>query len=101
MIDVLIKEPGKAPKVKKIGDTREDLEAVVGGPIEVIGYSSSIVIIAAKAGINAADANIRVGSLNIGGTVIVAGMSGPEFGALPKWDIKPMTAELRRWADGR
>ena len=93
---VIIKEPGKAPRVEPLFDN--DLKAfqeAVGGYIETVTLATDLVIICNEEGrLQGLPWNCTAFGVDFVGTIVVAGVKGEEFASLPA-SVVPMF--LRGW----
>ena len=84
LISVIIKEPNKKPKRKTIKNTLEALQKVVGGYIETVTISDTVVMIVNEEGIPLDfPYNCSMFGHDIFGTLVLAGVDGDEFCSLP------------------
>lgn len=81
---VIIKEPGKAPRVEPLFDN--DLKAfqeMVGGHIETVTVATDLVIICNEEWrLMGLPWNVTAFGVDFGGTIVAAGIEGEEFASL-------------------
>ena len=83
-IFVIVKEPGKAPETREIGNTLAALQEIVGGYIETVTLATDLVIICNEEGrLLGLPFNCRICGWDFVGTVILAGVQGDEFSDVP------------------
>lgn len=83
-IEVIIKEPGKAPYKKEISNKLYDLQKEVGGFIETVTIGSNLVIICNEEGrLIGLPYNCTLLGIDFVGTIIIAGMKRDEFTSVP------------------
>lgn len=83
---VVIKEPGREPRVEPFFDnTLEAFQKAVGGHIEVVSpyYDDMAVICNEEGRLLGLPYNTTVCGLDFCGTLVVAGVKGEEFSSLP------------------
>lgn len=84
-IKVIIKEPGKAPKIKTITNDLGALQSIVGGYIETVTLASDLVIICNEDGkLWNLPYNFDFGGQSFVGTVVFAGIDGDNFASFPE-----------------
>ncbi len=93
---VVIKEPGKAPRVEpQFENELEAFQAAVGGYIETVTVATDLVIICNEEGrLQGLPWNCTAFGVDFVGTIVVAGVKGEEFASLPAC-VVPMF--LRGW----
>ena len=81
---VVIKEPGKAPKVEPLFDnTLEAFQKAVGGWIETVTLAADLVLIVNEEGwLRGLPFNLNICGFNLAGTVIAASVDGDEFASI-------------------
>lgn len=81
---VVIKEPGKEPRVEPLFDnTLEAFQKAVGGWVEAVTIAEDLVIICNEEGLlRRLPVNVRVCGITFVGTVIAVGVKGDEFASL-------------------
>lgn len=81
---VLIKEPGKEPRVEPCFENKlEAFQEAVGGYIETVTIATDLVVICNEEGrLKNLPNNITVCGVNFVGTIIVAGVKGENFHSL-------------------
>ncbi|MBQ7534108.1 MAG: DUF3846 domain-containing protein [Stomatobaculum sp.] len=80
----LVKEPGKVPEEREIGNTLEALQNAVDGYIETVTLAEDLVIICNEEGrLYGLQPNCRVSNLRFCGTILFAGAEADEFADLP------------------
>ena len=80
---VVIKEPGKAPRVEPLFDN--DLKAfqeTVGGYIETVTFAEVVIICNEEGRLQGLPHNTTVFGVDFCGTIIAAGTKGEEFASL-------------------
>ncbi len=86
-IEVIIKEPGKAPYKKEISNKLYDLQKEVGGFIETVTVGSDLVIICNEEGrLIGLPYNCTVLGFDFVGTIIIAGRKRDKFTSTPAID---------------
>ncbi len=96
-ISVVIKEPGKFPVLKKVPNTLEALQGLVGGYIEVVTLASDLAVICDEEGrIKGKPQCCTVAGLDFVGAIVFAGIEEDEFSDLPMrpHDFKRMFKNL-------
>lgn len=84
-IRVYVKEPFYAPELRRIPNTLEALQKIVGGYIETVTLSSNMVIICNEEGrMLELPYNCDVCGVGFCGTIIFAGIDGEEFADVPE-----------------
>ena len=97
-------EPDKGPITINVENTLACLQGQVGGYIETVRFSPSVVIICDEEGkLKGKPYNFRLNGDDIVGVVLVAGVRGEEFCDLGEADVQWFRAWLPhlRWGDGR
>lgn len=89
-ISVLIKDPCEQPRHVHIENSLKNLQATVGGYIEAVTLTSDVVIICNKEGrLLALPYCCTICGVEFFGPIVIAGVTGEEFGDLPgnwqKW----------------
>ena len=81
---VVIKEPGKEPRVEPLFDnTLEAFQKAVGGYIEAVTLSDDVVIICNEEGwLRGLPFNTTVCGYKLAGTILAVGTKGDEFASL-------------------
>lgn len=81
---VVIKEPGKAPKVEPLFDnTLEAFQEAVGGYIETVTVADDLVIVCNEEGrLIGMPFNTTVCGVGFVGTIMAVGVKGDEFASL-------------------
>ena len=81
---VVIKEPGKEPRVEPLFDnTLDAFKEAVGGWIECVTIADDLVIICNEEGkLRGLPFNVEVLGCLLVGTIVVAGVKGDEFASL-------------------
>lgn len=81
---VVVKEPGKEPRVEPLFDnTLEAFQKAVGGYIEAVTIADDLVVICNEEGrLLRLPINTRVAGITFVGTVIAVGVNGDEFASL-------------------
>ena len=81
---VVIKEPGKAPRVEPLfSNTLEAFQGAVGGYIEAVTLCTDLVLIVNEEGrIRGLPFNLNMAGLPLYGTVLAVGAKGDEFTSL-------------------
>ena len=83
-IRVLIKEPGKDPKLENIENSLESLQAAVGGYIETVTLATDLAIICNEEGrLLGLPHCCKICSVDFVGTIVMVGVKGTEFSDLP------------------
>lgn len=83
-IKVIIKEPGKLPRVTNISDSLENLQRTVGGYIETVTLENECVIICDEEGrIKGKPHNCSICGVDFVGTIMICGVSGDAFADIP------------------
>jgi hypothetical protein len=97
---VIVKEPGKAPRVEPLFDnTLEAFQAAVGGYIETVTLAANLVLICNEEGrIRGLPYNCSVDSCPFFGTVLVVGVKRDEFASLKASVVPSALAWLREEA---
>ena len=72
-IEVLYKEPNKNPERRKIANTLEEMQNVVGGYIEIVGYKGALLICNEEGKLRGLEPNISLGDDIICGSFFIAG----------------------------
>ena len=101
---VLKIEPDKAPIVINIDSSLVSLQGQVGGYIEMVSFSESVVIICDEEGkLKGKPYNFRYRGDDIVGVVLVAGVKGEDLCDLTDTDIQWWRNWMPhlRWGDGR
>lgn len=83
-ISVLIKDPGKLPRHVWVSNRLENLQKIVGGPIETVTLADNCVIICNEEGrLIDLPYNCRFCGVDFVGTIILVGIKGDEFADAP------------------
>lgn len=97
-LEAVVKAPGERPRVTVIADTLEAMQSIVGGYIEIVGFTEENVIVCNEEG---RLLNLPENALGLRGTFIALGRgSGDgELGSVVR--PKDVVAQLdeRPWAD--
>lgn len=95
MLEAVVKEPGKVPRVKMVANTLTALQSIVGGYIELANYDPNNLIVCNEEGMLL---NLAENALGIRGTFLVLGRGcgDGEFGNVV--GPKAVCAELREAA---
>ena len=72
-IEILYKEPNKNPVKRKIPNTLEEMQKIVGGYIEVVGYKDALLICNEEGKLMGLEPNISLGNDIICGSFFIAG----------------------------
>lgn len=102
-IKVIIKKPGeKVGRMQHIGNTLENLQRIVGGPIETVPVLEDVICICNEEGkLKGLPANFILGRKypdTIVGTAIICGVDGDEFASLPDdFDLDVWRVALNGW----
>ena len=97
-LEAVVKAPGERPHVTMIADTLEAMQSIVGGYIEIVGFTEENVIVCNEEG---RLLNLPENALGLRGTFIVLGRGcgDGELGSVVR--PKDVVAQLdeRPWAD--
>jgi len=81
---VIIKEPGKAGHVIEVKNELEELQRIVGGYIEAVPLFPNLVVICNEDGrLQGLPYNCELCGIMFVGTILLAGVDGPEFDDVP------------------
>ena len=88
-IKVYVKEPFYAPELRRIPNTLEALQKIVGGYIETVTLASDLVIICNEEGqMLELPYNCDVNGVGFCGTIVFAGIDGEEFADAPEGFVR-------------
>ena len=92
---VVIKEPGKAPRLEPLFDNKlEAFQKVVGGYIETVTFSPDFVIICNEEGrLKKLPFNVEIGGIGFVGTILACRTKDDEFASL-KASLIPKVMQL-------
>lgn len=83
VINVLVKEPGKPPRMTTVGNDLESLQKLVDGYIETVTFAEELVIICDEEGwLKDKPFNIRMGNVQFFGTIVLVSTDGDEISSL-------------------
>jgi hypothetical protein len=82
-ITVIVKEPSQAPEVRTIENTLESLQGIVGGYIEVVSFTPSVLMICNEEGkLDGLPHNFSMRLDEIVGSVLFVSSDGEDFASL-------------------
>lgn len=96
----IIVKPGEEPKVSRIGDSLEEMQAVVGGYIEVIRFHAFDGRVALISNEEGRLLGLPENRLGIRGTCFICGVNGTEITDIPE-DLIDKTLEFLTWVSER
>jgi len=88
-ITVLVKNPGEAPKIREIDNSLTQLQLIVDGYIEAVGFTDEIIIVCNEEGkLKGLSPNFYFrGDCIVGTVVFVASGEDGEFDSLDEYQI--------------
>lgn len=83
-IKAIIKSPDeKVGHMTWISDSLENLQNIVGGYIEAVGFGDMVILCDEEGRIKKKPANCKIGRTSFVGTIIAVGSNGEEFSDVP------------------